>query len=78
VSILKDDLDRLPAVSGTPVTAHEKHPLLTHRMASSLLNAIEHWIRHEALGVDAAHELDKVRKIAVEMMIEQYPEKSRL
>jgi hypothetical protein len=45
-------------------------------LASPLLSAIEHWIRHESLGVDAAHELDEVRKIAVEMMMEHYSGKS--
>jgi hypothetical protein len=76
-SILEDDRDGLPAVSGTPVNV-EKHPLLTHQMTPSLLSAIEHWIRHESLGVDASHELGEVRKIAVEMMMEQYPGKSHL
>jgi ATP-dependent protease Clp ATPase subunit len=71
-SILEDGRDPLPAVSGTPVNVDEKHPLLV-----PLLSAIEHWIRHESLGVDAAHELGEVRKIAVEMM-EQYPEKPHL
>ena len=73
-SILEDGRDPLPAVSGTPVNVDEKHPLLVHR----LLSAIEHWIRHESLGVDAAHELGEVRKIAVEIMMEQYPGKPHL
>jgi ATP-dependent protease Clp ATPase subunit len=72
-SILDDGSDQPPAVSEPPVNAGEKHPLLTHPMTSSLLSAIEHWIRHESLGVDAAHELSKVRKIAVEMMMDPYP-----
>jgi hypothetical protein len=55
------------------VNVDEKHPLLV-----PLLGAIEHWIRHESLGVDAAHELGEVRKIAVEMMMEQYPRKPHL
>lgn len=75
-SILADDRDRLPGVSGTPVNGEEKHALLAHQMTPSLLSAIEHWIRHESLGVDASHELGRVRKIAVEMMMEQYPGKS--
>ena len=70
-SILEDGRHQHPTVSGTPLNVDEKHPLLTHRMTSSLLSAIEHWIRHESLGVDASHELGKVRKIAVEMMMEQ-------
>ena len=68
-----------PGVSATPpVNVGEKHPLLAHRFASPLLSAIEHWIRHESLGVDAAHELGEVRKIAVEMMMEHYSGKSDL
>ena len=75
-SILEDNHDRLPAVSGR---LHPGvHPLLDHRMTSSLLSAIEHWIRHESQGVDAVHELGEVRRIAVEMMMEQYPGKSHL
>ena len=70
-SILEDDGRPLPAVSVTPESVGEKHPLLAHRLAPSLLSAIEHWIRHESLGVDAAHELGEVRKIAAEMMMEQ-------
>jgi len=79
-SILEDDDDGdpLPVVSGTPVNVAREHPLLAHRLASSLLSAIEHWIRHESLGVDAAHELGEVRKIAVEMMMVQYPRKPHL
>jgi hypothetical protein len=80
-SILEDEgiVILPPGVSAKPpVNVGEKHPLLAHRLASSLLSAIEHWIRHESLGVDATHELGEVRKIAVEMMMEQYPGKSDL
>jgi hypothetical protein len=45
-------------------------------MMPSLLSAIEHWIRHETLGVDATHELGEVRKIAARMMMEPHPGKS--
>src|ERR1019366_10100947 len=67
VSILEDDLD-LPPVSGMPVNLGEKHQLLTHPLASSLLTAIEHWIRCESLGGDAAQALSEVHRIAAEMM----------
>ena len=68
-----------PGDSATPpANVGEKHPLLAHRLASPLLSAIEHWIRHESLGVDAAHELNEVRKIAAEMMMEHYSGKSDL
>ena len=78
IAVCASILDLPPGVSATPpVNVGEKHPLLAHRLASSLLSAIEHWIRHESLGVDAARELGQVRKIAVEMM-EQYPGKSDL
>jgi len=52
------------------VTDSEKHPLLAHRLASSLLTAVERWIRCESLGGDAAQELAELRSVAVEMMDE--------
>src|SRR5258706_3412319 len=54
--ILEDDRDRPAAVSGTPVTDGEKHPLLAHRLASSLLVTVGRWIRPQALGRHAAPE----------------------
>jgi hypothetical protein len=68
--ILQDDHDRLAVASGTPVTDGEKHPLLALRLASSLLTAVERWIRRESLGGDAARELAELRRVAVEMMEE--------
>ena len=75
-SILEGDRDPHPAVSGTPVNVDEMHPLLAHRLTPSLLSAIEHWIRHESLGVDSAPELGEVRRIAMEMMAQRHHEKS--
>jgi ATP-dependent protease Clp ATPase subunit len=69
-SILEDDRVGHPVAAGTPSNVDEKHPLLAHALTSSLLTAIEHWIRRESLGFDAAHELAEVRKIAEEMMME--------
>jgi hypothetical protein len=69
-AILEDDRDGPATVSGTPVTDDEQHPLLAHRLASSLFTAVEGWIRRESLGGDAAPELAEVRRIAVEMMVE--------
>jgi hypothetical protein len=77
-SILEDDRDPLPDVSGAAVNVDEKHPLLAHRLTSSLLSAIEHWIGHESLDVDATREFGEVRRIAREMMMEQHPGKSHL
>jgi hypothetical protein len=80
-SILQDEGIAIvpPGVTATPaVNVGEKHPLLAHRLASSLLSAIEHWISHESLGIDAFHELGEVRRIAVEMMREHYSGKSDL
>jgi hypothetical protein len=76
--ILEDDRGPLTAVSGTPVNVDGKPPLLSHQLMPRLLSAIEHWIRHESLGVDAAYELGEVRRIAMEMLIDQYPGKSHL
>ena len=67
-SILEDDRDPAAAVSGSPATHGEKHPLLAHPLASSLLTAVEHWIRRESLGGDSTRELADLRSIAAEMM----------
>jgi hypothetical protein len=77
-SILEDDRGPLPALSGAAVNVDEKHPLLAHRLTSSLLSAIQRWIRHESLGVDATREFGEVRRIAREMTMEQHPENSHL
>lgn len=77
-SILEDDRDPLAAVSGPAVNVDEKHPLLAHRLTSSLLSAVERWIRHESLGVDATREFGEVRRIARAMMMQQHPGKSHL
>ena len=69
-AVLEDDHDLPALVSGTPGTDDEKNPLLAHPLASSLLTAIERWIRSESLGGDAAQEFAEVRMIAVQMMVE--------
>jgi hypothetical protein len=76
-SILEDDRDPLPALSGAAVNVDE-HPLLAHRLTSSLLSAIKSWIGQESLGVDATREFGEVHRIARAMMMEQHPGKSRL
>jgi hypothetical protein len=68
VAILGDDSDPAAAVWGTPAT-DEKHPLLAHPLVSSLLTAVEQWIRRESLGGDAVQEFAQVRRIA-ELMVE--------
>lgn len=67
-SILEDDRVPLPPVSEMPVRPSEKHPLLAHPLASSLLQAIEQWVKRESTGSDASPELSEVRKIAADMM----------
>jgi hypothetical protein len=64
VTILDDERDRPPHVSGTPVS----HPLLAHPHTPSLLAAVERWIRRESLGGDAAQELADVRSVAIKIM----------
>ena len=66
-AVVEDDLGR-PAHPGTPVSTAETHPLLAHPLASSLLTAVEEWIRRESLGGSAAEELAEVRRVAIEMM----------
>ena len=70
-SILEDDRDPPAAVSGAPVTEDEQHSLLAHPLASSLLAAVERWMRRESLGGDAAQEFAEFRRIAVQMMLQR-------
>ena len=67
-SILEDDRGQPPPVSEMPVNPAGRHPLLAHPLASSLLTAIEQWIKRESLGSDAAQELSEVHRIAAEMI----------
>ena len=67
-AILEDDRERLVADSGTTVPEDEKHPLLAHPLASSLLTAVERWVRRESLGGNAAQELAELRRVAAKMM----------
>src|SRR5258706_16171246 len=60
--ILEDDRDRPAAVSGTPVTDGEKHPLLAHRLASSLLARVQRRISRQSPGGRAAQELAGLRR----------------
>jgi hypothetical protein len=67
-AILEDDRGGLAPESGMPVIGGERHPLSAHPLASSLLTAVERWIRRESLGGDAAEELAELRSVAVKMM----------
>lgn len=66
-SIVKEDAEQ----KAEPPPLEEGHPLLTHPLASDLLNSLELWIKRESLGEDAAEELAEVRFIAGKMMAEQ-------
>jgi ClpX C4-type zinc finger len=71
VAVCTSILDRpgQPApVSEIPLDPSGKHPLLGHPLASSLLMAIEQWIRRESAGRDASQDLSEVHRIAVEMI----------
>jgi len=65
-SILEDD--RGPSGVGIPQALDESNPLLDHPLTPQLLAAVEHWIRHESLGADAAQEFAQVRAIAARWM----------
>jgi hypothetical protein len=65
--ILYHDRGQLPPVSERPAKSNDKHSLLAHPLASSLLTAIEEWVSRESSG-SAAPELSEVRRIAAEMM----------
>ena len=58
--IIEDDRDP----SGVSVLK-ESHPLLDDPKTPQLLDAIEHWIRKESLGADAAEEFAEVRAAAI-------------
>ena len=62
-AILADDRAEIPAV-GSP------HQLLTHPLASTLMEAIEVWIREDSLGHDVLPALLNVREIASRMVTE--------
>jgi ATP-dependent protease Clp ATPase subunit len=61
--ILEDDR----AESKMPLV-EPPHALLTHPLASSLMEAIERWIRDESLGKDGIIALREVRAIASKMV----------
>jgi hypothetical protein len=67
-TILKDDIDRLLAHSGRPVPGAERHPLIAHPLASSVLIAVERWITRESVGDNAAQQLAELRSVAAEMI----------
>ena len=68
VVVLKHNPGQHPPISEIPVDPNEKHPLLGHPLASSLLMAIEQWIKRESVGDDAAQQLSEVHRIAAEML----------
>ena len=72
-SILEDDRDPLAATPGSPIVVGDVHPLLSHPLASSLLTAVEQWLRREALGGDASQEVAEMRRIALQVMNHQEP-----
>jgi ATP-dependent protease Clp ATPase subunit len=45
----------------------QEHPLLSHPLASTLMTAIEEWMRDEAAGADASIAFGNVRLIAIQM-----------
>ena len=67
-SILADDRAELPSIDSP-------HALLTHPLASSLMAAIETWIREDSLGNDVLPALINVREIA-SRMINETPQSS--
>jgi ATP-dependent protease Clp ATPase subunit len=65
--ILEDDR----AESAPPPPVDSPHALLTHPLASRLMEAIEIWIREESLGNDIVIALLNVRTIARQMVSPQ-------
>jgi len=60
--IMEDD--RLQVEAGAPVESVEPHPLLSHPLASQLMECVAQWIQQDSLGVDTAEELGQRRTIA--------------
>jgi hypothetical protein len=81
-AIPEDDRDQPAASLGAPPTDTGQHPLLGHRLASSLFAAVEQWARRESTGDHATEELAELRRVAAEIMdetktLEQKPWNSR-
>ena len=68
VSVLEDDRGSSETSDANVEVADEPHPLLRHPLASSLLAAVESWVRQESLGMDSAEEFAEVRDIAVRLI----------
>ena len=64
--ILEDDRND----AGVPFSLdpNEPHPLISHPLASALIDAVAQWITQESLTHEAAEELARVREIAEKMM----------
>ncbi|MBV9268189.1 MAG: hypothetical protein JO061_18620 [Acidobacteriaceae bacterium] len=66
--ILDDDNADSQAAEQEVPPENTPHPLLNHPLASELMEAIEHWIREQSLGNDAATALCDVHDIASRML----------
>lgn len=67
-AILEDIHGSHPVHGVSVELADATHPLLRHPLASRFLTAVEHWVRQESLGAEAADELAEMRDIAIRMM----------
>jgi len=66
-AIIEDDLaESQQSESQSP--EDNAHPLLHHRLASRLMEAIETWMQEESMGEDARLSLSEVRRLAQEML----------
>jgi len=66
-SIIEDD--KLDAQESHDSTERDSpHPLFAHPLASSLMAAIEMWIREESLGKDGSLAPNEMRGIASQMI----------
>lgn len=63
-SILEDDKPEQTQQSSAAV---QDHPLLSHPLAPSLMQAIENWIRDESSGQDWVPAFGEVRRLAIQM-----------
>ena len=65
-AVIEDDQRESQEVEDGP-SENFLHPLLTHPLASTLMEAIESWLHGESLGKDGAIELRNFRAIASQM-----------
>jgi hypothetical protein len=66
LEILEDD--RPENATDALVKPETPHPLLSHPLASELMDCVAEWIRQESLGADASAAFGRLRSVAERMV----------